>query len=846
MLRSSRSFLIWLVLAWVMLTGGVLAGVLLAGGPPSNAQTASAPAPAAKRVALVIGNADYPGAPLATAANDAGLVAQTLAQAGFDVTAVGNADGETLRKGVHDVLAEAHAGSPDSVIFVYLAGYGVQMDGDNFFVPVDARIDRAGDVQRQAFRLSDLSRAVEAIPAKARVLVYDLARANPFAKNGEMPLAGGLSLVETAKGSLQAFNAAPGTVGIVDTVPYGFYARALSEMLQMPGLPLGVMFDRIRLRVGELTNGAVIPWDDAKVDGEFTLLPAAAGGSPAESVEQMPIAGLSADIAYSAVVARDTFDGYQDFVRAFPRDPLEARVRAIIAARREALTWSAALRANDPRAYWTYMRRYPHGPHRFDARRRLALLHAALEPPPRFDIYDFVDPPAPSAAEVAFVERPDVVFEDPGWASIPPPPGAFLPPPRSAFYDDLPPPPLVPAGVLPVAVPLPVSESGRDIGSGRVTQPYVPGRGRVITETRFQPGGGSTLALAADPKLDGTKSLISRTTTTVGPGGKRTSVQSGPSGAILSRTTTLRDNAGLTIVQTGPTGGVLMKIVTRADPGGGRSTLVTDGRDRVTATVRRNNQGIVTAMTGASGAARLQHPVLAPAVRSDPDFWQQQNARPTASGPRRAAIPPVALPPAKAPVPGSPGAPPKPEPARQAGPDRGTKSRQEPAPKTQTEKSQAPPAPLKEPAAKPVPVEEPRPKTPPPLAKPHLPAVPRKEPAPKVAPVEEPRPKTPRVPVVPRKEPAAKSVPREEPRPKAAPQARPAQALPRETPPKPPPRPKSPPPKPPPLPKPPPPRPKAPSHAPAPKATSRAHAEAPHGAQRRGSSAPRRKGDHSR
>src|SRR6476661_3407178 len=93
-----------------------------------------------KRVALVIGNSAYSGAALPTAANDAGLVAQTLQAAGFDVAGARDLDATTLRSSLREFVEKASASGPETVALVYFAGYGVQFEGENYVVPVDARI----------------------------------------------------------------------------------------------------------------------------------------------------------------------------------------------------------------------------------------------------------------------------------------------------------------------------------------------------------------------------------------------------------------------------------------------------------------------------------------------------------------------------------------------------------------------------------------------------------------------------------------------------------------------------------------------------------------------------------
>src|SRR6476620_2164361 len=122
-----------------------------------NAQTTQ------KRIALVIGNADYQAVPLQTSANDAGLIAQTLQAAGFDVVGARDLDQDSLRRAFRDFLDKASASGPDTVAFVYLGGYGLQLEGENYFVPIDARIARDADVTAEALRISDYTRPLAAL-----------------------------------------------------------------------------------------------------------------------------------------------------------------------------------------------------------------------------------------------------------------------------------------------------------------------------------------------------------------------------------------------------------------------------------------------------------------------------------------------------------------------------------------------------------------------------------------------------------------------------------------------------------------------------------------------------------
>src|SRR5262252_4392115 len=424
---------------------------------------AASAAQAEKRVALVVGNAGYQVGALATPANDAGLVAQTLQAAGFDVVGARDLDQDSLRRAFRDFLEKATAAGPDTVAFVYVSGYGVQLEGENYVVPVDAKIARDADVAAEAIRLSDYVRPLTALKLKASIVVLDAARANPFAKSGP-PLAGGLALVEPEPGVLVAFNAAPGTVAPEGQGPYGPYAQALAEMMREGGLPLAGVFDRARLRVNDVTKGAEVPWYASKAETSLVFFERASDAPPpAVSIEQTaamrarPMRDLGAQDAYVAALERDTLQGYLDFLAAYPDDPMAARVRAIVAARREAITWRRTRVVDTPPAYWSYLRRYPDGPHAADAHRRLAFLAAAFEPPPSFAAMAY-DLPPPPPEEIVYIRRPVLVFDDPvfAFAPPPPPPVIFLAPPPPEFVVLAPPPPPVGIFVLPMPVYRPV------------------------------------------------------------------------------------------------------------------------------------------------------------------------------------------------------------------------------------------------------------------------------------------------------------------------------------------------------------------------------------------------------
>ena len=140
----------------------------------------SDPALAEKRVALVIGNSAYENvARLGNPANDATAMTATLKEAGFDVVdSRRNLNIADMRRAFRDFSDKARDAD---VAVVYFAGHGIEVDGANYVIPVDAALERDLDVYDEAFSLDRILATIE--PAKQlRLVILDACRLNPFAK----------------------------------------------------------------------------------------------------------------------------------------------------------------------------------------------------------------------------------------------------------------------------------------------------------------------------------------------------------------------------------------------------------------------------------------------------------------------------------------------------------------------------------------------------------------------------------------------------------------------------------------------------------------------------------------
>jgi formylglycine-generating enzyme required for sulfatase activity len=234
-----------------------------------------------RRVALVIGNAGYaPPANLKNPLNDARDVAQALGALGFDVVLQTDADLRTMQRAVREFAARLR---PDGVGLFYYAGHGVQVRGNNYLVPLGARIAAETEVEDEALDVNRMLRVMEDSRSRISVVVLDACRDNPFARAFRGP-ARGLALMPAPTGSFIAFATSPGAVAADGTGRNGFFTGELLQAMRTPGLDIVDVFRRVIGRVRERTNGRQVPWTLSSLDGYFYFsLPQ--GAAPAPRIE---------------------------------------------------------------------------------------------------------------------------------------------------------------------------------------------------------------------------------------------------------------------------------------------------------------------------------------------------------------------------------------------------------------------------------------------------------------------------------------------------------------------------------------------------------------------------------
>lgn len=248
---------------------------------------AGADALADKRVALVIGNSAYQNvSALANPANDAAAIGQLLKISGFDAVVVRNDLGvNELRRVVRD-FSETVRGA--DVALIFYAGHGIEMDGINYLIPVDARLDRDVDVDDETLSLDRLLKIVE--PAKRlKLIILDACRDNPFARTmkrvtSDRTIGRGLARVEPeTTDTLIAFAAKAGSTASDGGPGNSPFTAALLRHITQPGLDLRIAFGRIRDEVLTSTGNRQEPFVYGSLGGSVVSLVPEAKGPEARS-----------------------------------------------------------------------------------------------------------------------------------------------------------------------------------------------------------------------------------------------------------------------------------------------------------------------------------------------------------------------------------------------------------------------------------------------------------------------------------------------------------------------------------------------------------------------------------
>ncbi len=239
----------------------------LAVSEPGLSGADRAAAKSLRRVAFVVGIKDYQHAPkLQNSVNDANDMAAALSQLGFEVIKVINATKPQFQQGLRQF---ARSLGPDAVALVYFAGHGIQVNGSNYLIPVDAKVTNDAELSEEAI---DLNTSVldRLSPDKVRmsVVILDACRDNPFAGKTRSAR-GGLATINAGAGVLVSFATAPGMTAQDGSGRNGVFTKHLLREMQVPGRKVEDVFKRVRSGVMADTKSQQTPWENSSLTGDF-------------------------------------------------------------------------------------------------------------------------------------------------------------------------------------------------------------------------------------------------------------------------------------------------------------------------------------------------------------------------------------------------------------------------------------------------------------------------------------------------------------------------------------------------------------------------------------------------
>ena len=347
----------------------------------------STTAHAERRVALVVGNADYEHASrLANPQNDAKAIGEKLSQIGFEVFAHENLGGQAFRVALGTFAQEALRAD---LAVVFYAGHGIEMGGRNFLIPTDAKMASEATAQFEAVSLEGILTTVRNA-GKLGLVMLDACRDNPFSntmerKNGSRAVSRGLAPVslDGEAGTLVSFAAQAGDTADDGNGMHSPYTEALLELLDEPGLEVGALFQRVTKVVKDKTDGRqkpmyrIQPPEDLVylVPGDAVAVPTSTTNAPTQ-VDPL--------VVYLDAVQSRKRGPLESFIARYPAHSKAPDARQLLLDIADREFWETTQNRDTIGAYDTYIVAFAGG--RFvaqaKARKRALVLAAAPKPQP--------------------------------------------------------------------------------------------------------------------------------------------------------------------------------------------------------------------------------------------------------------------------------------------------------------------------------------------------------------------------------------------------------------------------------------------------------------------------------
>lgn len=246
-------------------------------GPTSSAASTSGVAAspaihqirrAGKKAALIVGNASYSYAPLRNPINDAKAIGRKLTDLGFEARVVLDANFERMEDEIANFSQRIAKGY--NVTLFYYAGHGVQIEGENYLIPVGERINNERDARYRSVSLNKVLDSLGGYSDRLNIAVFDACRDNPLPR-GTRALSRGLAQATGPKGTIIAYSTSPGSVASDGEGQYSIFAKYFLGSMDERGLPVESFFKKVLKGVYAETRGSQVPWLSSSYMGDFSF-----------------------------------------------------------------------------------------------------------------------------------------------------------------------------------------------------------------------------------------------------------------------------------------------------------------------------------------------------------------------------------------------------------------------------------------------------------------------------------------------------------------------------------------------------------------------------------------------
>jgi hypothetical protein len=287
------------------------------------ADTSSLESARKKRVALIVGNSNYENYPdLRNPTNDAQAIGTILRRLDFKVSVGLDLDATAFRKTIQSFLDDI---DQDTVALFFYAGHGVQVNGLNYMLPINAKLASLSDLEFETIRFNHLLDPLEN-KSSIGIVFLDACRDNPLAstlpgtsKNRSLGSSRGLAPVQTGDGLFIGYATQPDNVAVDGDGANSPFTTALLHHLETPGFDIEMLMRRVRDDVIAATDHAQIPWSNSSLTSEgFSFKPADLTGPPLANIPPDPERQIELELWRSIAESNDRalLEGY---LRQYPK-----------------------------------------------------------------------------------------------------------------------------------------------------------------------------------------------------------------------------------------------------------------------------------------------------------------------------------------------------------------------------------------------------------------------------------------------------------------------------------------------------------------------------------------------